>query len=278
MHVLAIDDERPALENLIFTLKETLPGAEVHGFITSEGGLEFARNLHTESDRPLDFAFLDVVMPTLSGLEVAVRLKKIFPDVRIIFVTGYSDYAYDAYRLHAKGYILKPVSKALIQEELDHLDLPQEARGLQKRVQIHTFGTFDVFVDQHPLRFSRSRAKELLAYLVDRRGSGVTLSNICAVLFEDSSGTKGNKKHVQNLIASLKRGLENAGAEDILIKKWNYLALDTEKVDCDYYRFLKGDIDAVNTFHGEYMSNYSWAELTTAFLNQRSIHEKIKQN
>ena len=88
--------------------------------------------------------------------------------------TGYSAYAYDAYRLHAKGYILKPVSKALIQEELDHLDIPQKVKGPQKRVQIHTFGTFDVFVDQQPLRFSRSRAKELLAYLVDRQGNGVT--------------------------------------------------------------------------------------------------------
>lgn len=278
MHILAIDDERLALESLIFSLKGALPDAEVHGFITPEGALEFAWNLHKESDRPLDLAFLDVVMSTMSGLELAARLKKIFPDVRIIFVTGYSDYAYDAYRLHAKGYILKPVSKALIQEELDHMNLFQETKGPQKRVQVHTFGTFDVFVDQKPLSFSRSRAKELLAYLVDRQGNGVTLSNICAVLFEDSSGAKGNKKHAQNVISSLRRALEGAGAEDILVKKWNYLALDIEKVDCDYYRFLEGDIDAINTFHGEYMSNYSWAELTTAFLNQRSGHEKIKQN
>lgn len=278
MHILAIDDERLALESLIFSLKGALPDAEVHGFITPEGALEFARNLHKESDRPLDLAFLDVVMSTMSGLELAARLKKIFPDVRIIFVTGYSDYAYDAYRLHAKGYILKPVSKALIQEELDHMNLFQETKGPQKRVQVHTFGTFDVFVDQKPLSFSRSRAKELLAYLVDRQGNGVTLSNICAVLFEDSSGAKGNKKHAQNVISSLRRALEGAGAEDILVKKWNYLALDIEKVDCDYYRFLEGDIDAINTFHGEYMSNYSWAELTTAFLNQRSVHEKIKRN
>lgn len=278
MHILAIDDERLALESLIFSLKGALPDAEVHGFITPEGALEFAWNLHKESDRPLDLAFLDVVMSTMSGLELAARLKKIFPNVRIIFVTGYSDYAYDAYRLHAKGYILKPVSKALIQEELDHMNLFQETKGPQKRVQVHTFGTFDVFVDQKPLSFSRSRAKELLAYLVDRQGNGVTLSNICAVLFEDSSGAKGNKKHAQNVISSLRRALEGAGAEDILVKKWNYLALDIEKVDCDYYRFLEGDIDAINTFHGEYMSNYSWAELTTAFLNQRSGHEKIKQN
>lgn len=270
MHVLAIDDERLALESLLFSLKEAVPDAEVHGFITPEKGLEFALELCKDSKETLDFAFLDVIMSTMSGLEVAAKLKKLFPEVRIIFVTGYSDYAYDAFRLHAKGYILKPVSKALIKEELDNLRFLADTDFCEKRVQIHTFGTFDVFVDQQPLRFSRSRAKELLAYLVDRRGSGVTLSNICAVLFEDSAGTKGNKKHAQNVISSLKRALESVGAEDILIKKWNYLALDIEKVECDYYRFLNGDIDAINTFHGEYMSNYSWAELTTAFLNQKN--------
>ncbi|WP_195268189.1 response regulator [Eubacterium sp. 1001713B170207_170306_E7] len=278
MHVLAIDDERLALEQLIFSLKETLPKAQIHGFINPEKALEFVQTLNKDSKHPLDLAFLDIIMSRMSGLEVAARLKKIFPEVRIIFVTGYSDYAYDAFRLHAKGYILKPVSRKLIQEELDNLDFPQEAERRGKRVQIHTFGTFDIFVDQKPLSFSRSRAKELLAYLVDRQGNGVSLSNICAVLFEDSAGTKGNKKHAQNVISSLRRALESVDAEDILIKKWNYLALDTKKVDCDYYRFLKGDIDAINAFHGEYMSNYSWAEFTAAFLNQKSTRHKNRQN
>ena len=278
MHVLAIDDERLALQSLIISLKQALPNAEIHGFMTPEKALEFAQNLCDESNGPLDFAFLDILMTNMSGLSAAAKLKKLFPDIRIIFVTGYSNYAYDAYRLHAKGYILKPVTKELIQEELDNLAFPLPASPQEKRVQIHTFGTFDVFVDQKPLSFSRSRAKELLAYLVDRQGNGVTLSNICAVLFEDSSGTKGNKKHAQNVIASLRRALENAGAGDIIIKKWNYLALDTEKVDCDYYRFLECDIDAINTFHGEYMSNYSWAEFTTAFLNEKSSLPKSKQN
>ena len=81
MHVLAIDDERLALENLIFSLKEALPGATIHSFITPESALEFTQNLYKESNQSLDFAFLDVVMSTMSGLEVAVSIKKLFPEV-----------------------------------------------------------------------------------------------------------------------------------------------------------------------------------------------------
>ena len=41
------------------------------------------------------------------------------------------------------------------------------------------------------------------------------------------------------------------------------IAIRMEGIDCDYYRMLAGDMDAVNAFHGEYMSQYSWAEITT---------------
>lgn len=51
--------------------------------------------------------------------------------------------------------------------------------------------------------------------------------------------------------------------ENILIKTWNNLALDVNKVKCDAYDFEKGDLVAINSFRGEYMANYSWAEFTT---------------
>ena len=38
------------------------------------------------------------------------------------------------------------------------------------------------------------------------------------------------------------------------------------KLHCDLYEFLKGSADAINSYSGEYMNNYSWAELTNARL------------
>ena len=39
-----------------------------------------------------------------------------------------------------------------------------------------------------------------------------------------------------------------------------------ERVDCDLYRFLEGDGEAVSAYYGEYMSQYSWAEMTVGRL------------
>jgi len=59
------------------------------------------------------------------------------------------------------------------------------------------------------------------------------------------------------------------GAKDIIVRQWNSLAVDTSKVKCDYYDFLKSKSNDMMKFSGEYMSNYSWAEYTTGYLIQQ---------
>ena len=58
--------------------------------------------------------------------------------------------------------------------------------------------------------------------------------------------------------------------EEALIRGHRELAIRTDMIDCDYYRMLEGDMDAVNAYHGEYMKEYSWAELTNARLEFQS--------
>ena len=52
------------------------------------------------------------------------------------------------------------------------------------------------------------------------------------------------------------------GAESVLVKGWNAYGVDCSLIDCDYLDYLKGDSTAVNSFIGEYMIQYSWAEMT----------------
>jgi two-component SAPR family response regulator len=112
------------------------------------------------------------------------------------------------------------------------------------------------------LVFEREKAKELLAYLVDRHGASVTTEQIAAVLWENRNYDRSLKNQVTSTVASLKKTLQAVDSGHILVKTWNHLALDTEKVKCDAYDFEKGDMTAVNAFRGEYMINYSWAEFT----------------
>lgn len=62
------------------------------------------------------------------------------------------------------------------------------------------------------------------------------------------------------------KDLKAIGAGDVIVKNWNTWGIDTSKVACDYYNFLNRDTEAVNSFRGEYMSQYSWAEMTVGRL------------
>lgn len=213
-------------------------------------------------------------MPNLDGLALAVELKKLVPDARIVFVTGYDEYAVEAYRMHASGYVMKPVDAQRIREELDHA-FAYKPDGSGKLI-VRCFGSFETFWKGNPLVFSRRRTRELFAYLIDRRGGSVDAEEIIATLYEDAcmESLKASKQNLRNLVNDLKSTLHAIGMDDVLIRKGSTLAIRPERLDCDYYRMLEGDMTAVNAFRGEYMEQYSWAEITKASLYFNSFRVK----
>lgn len=264
MNFIAVDDERLALENLISKLKKAQPQGEIRGFLHPQKALAEIRNGFCP-----DIAFLDIEMFGMSGIELALCFKEVLPKINLVFVTGFPEYMPAAFALHASGYITKPVSVQRIQEELDNLRFPVPQS--KAHVQVQTFGHFDIFVDGKPLLFERKRTKELLACLVDRRGAGLTMQELAAILYEDRLYESSLQTQLRVHISDLLKTLTEAGAKDMIVRKRNYIAVDTEQFDCDYYRFLAGDVPTINKFSGEYMVSYSWAELTTGRLCQRKM-------
>lgn len=255
MRFLVIDDEPLILSGLVDALHGARPEAEILSFQWPEDVLEAAKK------QPADVAFLDIQIGGMTGLQLAVELKKIRPDIRIIFVTGYSQYAVDAFAIHATGYLLKPVEKEDVERELTFI---YGAPRLKSRIQVRTFGGFDLYVDGQPVRFGRTKAKELLAYLVDRRGMSVTTGEVCAALFEDAGNTSSVKSYFRTIYQELVKVLREVGVEEILRKEWNSYAVVPETFDCDFYRFLEGDPAAVNQYQDDYLPAYSWAEIRNA--------------
>lgn len=154
--------------------------------------------------------------------------------------------------------------------QIDVLEEEEEKAG-KSMVTVQTFGKFQVFAGDRPVKFSRSKSEELFAFLIDRRGAGVTNAEIASILFEDKEYNRSVKNQVQTIISQLMKTLREYGAEDIIIRQWNSLAVDTNKVKCDYYDFLKQETNDMMNFSGEYMSNYSWAEYTTGYLIQQKM-------
>ena len=259
MIIIAVDDEKLALDVLVDTINEVVPSAKIFGFRQPLEAISFAEN------ESCDIAFLDIKMRGMTGLELAKRLKDINGKINIIFVTGYSEYSLDAFRLYASDYLLKPVDEEHVKKALENLRSPINITQ-KKKVRIRCFGNFEVFVNNEPLNFNRTKTMELFAYLVDRKGASCSMSEITAKLWEDKPDSVSQKSNLRNLIYDLKNTLANVGADEIIVKNRNTIRLKTELVDCDYYEFLKGNLSSVNTYQGEYMHQYSWAEMTTATL------------
>ena len=257
MNFLVTDDEFFQLKELVSVLKRICPDATIFPHTWPDDALETAKS------HPVDVAFLDIQTGGMNGLELAVQLKKIKPDTHIIFVTGYSQYALDAFAMHATGYLLKPVTEEAVNRELTFI---YKDRPTDRRIEIRTFGGFDVYVDGQLIRFGRAKSKELLAYLVDRRGLSVTTGEAYAVLFEDAKDTLSGKSYFRTIAHEMIGTLKKANADEILLKSRNSYAVIPEKFDCDYYRFLQGDPVAVNAFQNDYMVSYSWAEIRNAEL------------
>ena len=267
MQILAVDDEKLELNALIRALKEVFQKEEILGFQKTGEVMKFLEDAQKEN-KPVDYAFLDIKLRGMTGIELAKLIKDAFPKAKIIFCTAYSEYAFDAYKVYALGYLLKPVKAEDIRETLQNMDkswaereIGQEKNG-QKEVKVQTFGNFEVFVDGRLMNFERAKAKELFAYLVDRRGASVTTSELAGILFEDRNYDRNLKSQTNVIMNSLKADLNKEGIGDLYLKTWNHLALDVSKIRCDAYDFMKGDPLAVNSYNGEYMANYSWAEFS----------------
>ena len=267
MNILAVDDEYYALELMKNALTEVASGAVI--YLCREG----RSAIETAKAHKIDVAFLDIHLPEISGIELARELKAINPRVNIVFATGFSEHMKDGIDLRMSGYLLKPVTPEAVRIELENLRNPIEWKD-DKRIKILTFGNFDVYVDGVPLKFERKQSKEILAYLVDKRGTSATYPELAAMLWEDGEYDRTQQKNLQVYIASLVKTLNSVEVKDLILKNRQGILLNTSVVDCDYYRFIEGDVKAINSFTGQYRSAYSWAEFTVGYLETQL--QKVK--
>lgn len=258
MQILAVDDEKIALEGLVSSIEKAVPDAEVAGFRRGDLAMEYA------SKTPIDVAFLDIEMRGENGLELAAKLKDLYPNINIIFTTGYGEYAGEAFRMHASGYVMKPATPEKIQKELEELRHPvKTATG--KRVSCKTFGNFEVFVDGKPVDFQYNKSRELFAFLVDRNGALSSIQEIIMNLWDDDE-PDSHISYLKNVRKDMISTLERMGCQDVVVRQHGRIGILPDLIECDYFSFLKNDDKVKANYMGEYMNQYSWAEYTNGAL------------
>ena len=263
MTILCVDDEKLLMEDTVSMCRELLSETDtVQGFSRSRDALEWIR------EHPADVALLDINVPDMNGLKLAAEIKRIQPDTAIVFLTGYSEYALQAFEVRAVGYLLKPVSKDRLAAEIAYAAGSGQSRHTP-HIEARTFGNFDLFVDGGTVKFKQAKCKELLAYLIDRHGSDVSRAEAFAVLYQDRPYDRSMQKQFDVIIRSLKKTLEEYGIAEIFEMSHAKMRILPERFSCDVYRFLEADAAAVNAYRGEYMSNYSWASDTEGYMYMR---------
>ncbi|MCR4594047.1 MAG: response regulator [Clostridiales bacterium] len=256
MKVVIVDDEKMAAEQLYDIC---MSNRLIDEAIIFNNPSEAWAYLVKHDD--VAIAFLDIEMPVMSGIELAKRLKAINSSARIVFVTGFKEYAYDAFGVNAIGYVLKPYDDEAVFDEIEKAAALSGAVAT-KEIFIKTFGSFDVFVNKKAVHFSSAKSKEFLALLVDRRGSSVSSEQAIATLWPDREYDEASQALFRKVLKSLRTALAEAGISDIFIDGRNQRSVDTTKFRSDLYDFLNDPRGNVSTFQGEYMEGYAFGRQT----------------
>ena len=265
MYILTIGKDKEEIKEIKNTLENIFEN-QICLIANSESE---AREIIDEKQISLAFINID----SKKEIELAKRIIKKNPVANIIFISETKDFAYDAFEIYASGYIIKPITKEKITKNIEHLRFQLNGIG-KKRVEVHCFGKFDIFVDGTAVKFTRAKSKELLAYLVDRNGAMCNNEEILSILWQDKKPTKSLKQQLRNLIYDLNQSLKKVDAQDIIIRQKEIIGIDKEKIKCDYYDFQKGDPKALQSFRGEYMSQYSEWSYTMELNLQKYFYEE----
>ena len=265
MKAICVDDERLLAED-VADMCEALPEIdEVKCFVRANEALAYLE------EAKVDLALLDIDMPGMNGIELAARIKERTPETAVIFLTGYPEYAVDAFTVRASGYLMKPVTKEALAKDVSYALAGKEKKPFG-HIFVKTFGKFAVFVDGEEVRFKMAKCREILAYLIDRQGTGVTRKEVFSVIWENRAYDRKMQKQLDVYIRSLRDTLREYGIGEIFELSRGTMRILPEYFTCDAYQFFLGDNDAVNDYQGEYMYSYSWASMTESLMYWKVVN------
>ncbi|MDE6405960.1 MAG: LytTR family DNA-binding domain-containing protein [Lachnospiraceae bacterium] len=120
LRIAICDDETDARDALRIQLEKLLIEDSEEIVYEFSSGTNAASWLHNHPGE-IDLLFLDVEMKGLNGMETAEKIRSFDEQLLIVFVTGYSDYVFDGYRVGALNYLMKPVAEKNLRQLLGHV-------------------------------------------------------------------------------------------------------------------------------------------------------------
>ncbi len=206
---------------------------------------------------PFELALLDIRMPKMNGIKLAVNLRKLYPDLLVVFISAYDTYVRGSNAIGGDDYIVKPYKKETIERMVKRMTLL--SKRFQKDIYIQMFGRFNVLKKGVPLPL-HGKTKEIFALIACRRGKEISNEEIYRTVWEGREYSNEHMKTYYNALRRLKNILMEEGIENLLQSTPHGQMLNTEMCDCDYFAWQDKNPDSRVRFDGEFLSEYSWGE------------------
>lgn len=258
MRLIVLDNDTDVLMRL-GSLMEEMQDIEMIEFFTDPvAALDYIRT------NPVDAVVLNIRVFKPEDRVFLNILKKEKQGIVIVFSSEYEEDAIRSWKERADLFIKKPFVKDDVQNLAEVIRLLM--RRQKKRITARTFGRFDLFIDDKLVFFTNSKAKELLALCVDRRGGMVTMEEAVDKLWEDRSYDSRVKNLYRKAVMYLKHYFHEKGLDNFFLTIRGACSIDAGSVDCDLYDLLEGKKEAEQKWwiSESYMEEYSWAEEMTA--------------
>lgn len=213
MKAWILDDEPLALESMERMLGKF--GVDVlRAFSNPLAAIEAGREIGSQGP---DVAFVDIEMPGMSGLAAAERLTELLPDLHIVFVTAYDQYAVDAFELNATDYLIKPVQSKRLEKTLERLadrGSPQPVEPIAGRSPMlccfHHLSLADAQGRSIEFAWRTAKAKEVFAYLLHMRHVGVAKDMLIEMMWPELEIPKA-QTHLHTTIYQIRQTLKATG-------------------------------------------------------------------
>lgn len=229
IRTIIVDDELPSLNKLEKLLNDSEIATVEGKFTQPMEALEFLKV------NKVDVIFLDIEMPDIDGIELA---NLIFDQHGgdVVFVTAYNQYAVQAFELNALDYLMKPVTAERLIITLDRFHHKKATPPRVKDIKIQCFGRFNVKAGADTIRFRTEKSEELMAFMIDNRGSSISRSKILDNLWGDFEGDRA-LIHFNTTLYYVKKAFQAHNIPiSIQYDRGSYL-LDIGGIDCDYIQF-----------------------------------------
>ncbi len=237
MRVILIDDESLALKHLANKLNR-IKDVEIMGkYADPYQGLEEIYKRHP------DVVFLDIEMPEINGMELAKEIKAVLPNVKIVFVTAYSEYAVDAFEVNAADYIVKPIRQERLIKTINKL-LNVNGKKAVSSPMVCCFNKLHFKVDGEEsevmdVSWRTSKSRELFAYLIHYRGQFVRKGDLIDI-FWPNFNSKDGFTQLYSSIYQIRKTLKSIHFPIEIVSSENSYRLELNEVLVDVDEWKNG--------------------------------------